>query len=91
MSGDIEVECSNLLREHEVFTEDFQLDSIKYMEDQFLGMIDENENIIVPEEENYRTDLVSDVIFTIDPASSRDLDDALSIKHIKDDIYEVMI
>lgn len=29
------------------------------------------------------------MICTIDPATARDLDDALSIKHVKDDIYEI--
>lgn len=29
------------------------------------------------------------MICTIDPSTARDIDDALSIKHIKDDIYEV--
>ena len=29
------------------------------------------------------------MIFTIDPSTARDLDDALSIKHLKDDVYEI--
>jgi len=29
------------------------------------------------------------MICTIDPATARDLDDALSVKKIKDDLYEV--
>ena len=29
------------------------------------------------------------MICTIDPSTARDLDDALSIKHIIDDIYEI--
>jgi exoribonuclease R len=36
-----------------------------------------------------RKDLTNEIICTIDPETARDLDDALSIKHLKDDIYEV--
>lgn len=33
--------------------------------------------------------MTNELICTIDPVTARDLDDALSIKHVKDDIYEV--
>lgn len=33
-----------------------------------------------------RVDLTNEIICSIDPETAKDLDDALSIKHIKDDI-----
>ena len=45
---------------------------------------------VIPEEEiKKRLDLRKTRIFTIDPITAKDLDDALSITHIKDDIYEI--
>ncbi|XP_014280331.1 DIS3-like exonuclease 2 isoform X2 [Halyomorpha halys] len=44
----------------------------------------------IPEEElTSRLDLRSEVIFTIDPPTARDLDDAVSIKKLNDDTYQV--
>lgn len=36
-----------------------------------------------------RRDMRNSTTFTIDPASAKDFDDALSIEHIKDDLYEI--
>lgn len=56
----------------------------------FENQLDENnEYIIPPEERAKRLDLTKELICTIDPATARDLDDALSIKSLGDDIYEV--
>jgi len=45
---------------------------------------------IIPKAEiDSRLDLRSNRIFTIDPITARDLDDALSIDHVRDDIYEI--
>ena len=44
----------------------------------------------IPQEEiNLRRDLRSKRIFTIDPITAKDLDDALSIDKISDEIYEI--
>jgi exoribonuclease R len=45
--------------------------------------------IITPEERAKREDLSKEIVFTCDPKTARDLDDALSIRHVKEDIYEV--
>ena len=45
---------------------------------------------MIPEDERKkRLDLTNELICTIDPLTARDLDDALSIKKIKDDIWEI--
>jgi len=46
----------------------------------------------IPQEEyEYRSDLRKECIFTIDPPTAKDLDDALSCKKIDDDTYEIGI
>ena len=48
------------------------------------------ENVIVGEEElKKRKDLRQKMVFTIDPATAKDLDDALSIEDLGDGTYEV--
>ena len=37
----------------------------------------------------YRRDLRKETIFTIDPTTARDLDDALHVKDMGNDVYEV--
>lgn len=44
---------------------------------------------IPAEEFTYRRDLRSTCVFTIDPASARDLDDALHVTELGDGLYEV--
>lgn len=44
----------------------------------------------IPENEySYRRDLTNECIFTIDPKTARDLDDAVSVKELNPGIYEV--
>ena len=44
----------------------------------------------IPEDEiSRRMDLRKKRIFTIDPITAKDLDDALSVEHIEGDIYEI--
>ncbi len=45
--------------------------------------------MIPDEERKKRLDLTNELICTIDPLTARDLDDALSIKHVRDDIWEI--
>lgn len=45
---------------------------------------------VIPSTElEYRADLRSDCIFTIDPETARDLDDAVSVKFLPNGIYEI--
>ncbi|XP_067950237.1 DIS3-like exonuclease 2 [Watersipora subatra] len=44
---------------------------------------------IPSEERSYRKDLTKECIFTVDPSTARDLDDAMSCKEIKEGIYEI--
>ena len=48
-----------------------------------------NEWKIPPEEIKKRVDLRSKRIFTIDPITARDLDDALSVDRISDTVFEI--
>ena len=36
-----------------------------------------------------RMDFTNEIIFTIDPEDARDLDDALSVKELEEDLYEI--
>lgn len=47
------------------------------------------EKALLQTEFKYRKDLRAETILTIDPATARDLDDALSIKDLGGDLYEV--
>ena len=48
------------------------------------------ENVVMDEEElKKRRDLREKMVFTIDPATAKDLDDALSIEDLGDGTYEV--
>ncbi|THV08492.1 RNB-domain-containing protein [Dendrothele bispora CBS 962.96] len=79
--GDIEVETSALLKDCNFPTEEFTDNVMKC-----LPPIPWS----VPERElEVRKDLRGERIFTIDPASSRDLDDAVSVKLNEDGTYEV--
>lgn len=44
---------------------------------------------IPAEEIKFRRDYRKELVFTIDPMTARDLDDAVSVKKIADDLYEV--
>jgi exoribonuclease R len=44
---------------------------------------------ISEEEIRGREDLRDTIVFTCDPKTARDLDDALSIKYVGDSVYEV--
>ena len=50
---------------------------------------DNGEYIITPEERLKRLDLSNEIICTVDPVTARDLDDALSVKEIEKDIFEI--
>jgi len=89
-AGDIGAETLRILKQYDLFEQEYPeevLNSLKVYED---GINKETKEWKIPEEEfEKRVDLRDTRIFTIDPTSAKDLDDALSIKHIEDDIYEV--
>ncbi|KAF8529132.1 SSD1 protein [Hysterangium stoloniferum] len=81
--GDVEVETSALLKDCNFPTEDFTENVIKCLPPMPW---------IIPERElEGRLDLRGDRIFTIDPDTAKDLDDALSIKTNEDGTYDVGI
>ncbi|KAK4337275.1 hypothetical protein RND71_043273 [Anisodus tanguticus] len=83
-AGDIEAETEILLIENKVDTNDFPTNIEKGLP------IRSNESFyeIPPKELQKRKDLRDELIFTIDPATARDLDDALSIKKISNHSVE---
>ena len=87
--GDVETECQALLKNQNVDFPDFKKETFDYLKSYEKNM--KNEEYLIPDAERLlRTDLTNEVICTIDPETARDLDDALSINHVKDDIYEVI-
>ncbi|KAI1301313.1 DIS3-like exonuclease 2 [Halotydeus destructor] len=88
-SGEIEAETRLILAEHEV-------DDMDFAPADYEGIPGlETETWPLPEEEvASRRDFRTECVFTIDPATARDLDDALSIKELPElidgkKIYEV--
>ncbi|KAG8989799.1 hypothetical protein FRB90_002059, partial [Tulasnella sp. 427] len=81
--GEVEVETSALLKDCNFPTEDFTENVIKCVPPVPWA---------IPEREfETRRDLRDECIFTIDPPSAKDLDDALSVKLKEDGNYEVGI
>jgi len=79
--GDIEVETSALLKDCNFPTEDFTENVLKCLPPVPW---------IVPEREfEVRKDLRSERIFTIDPDTAKDLDDAVSVKLNEDGTYDI--
>ncbi|XP_061550801.1 DIS3-like exonuclease 2 isoform X1 [Phycodurus eques] len=81
-AGEIEPETEGILLEYDVDFSEFS--------DEVLDCLPKNVPWnIPPEEMAKRKDLRKECIFTIDPATARDLDDALSCKRLPDGNYEV--
>ncbi|XP_072219134.1 DIS3-like exonuclease 2 isoform X1 [Leuresthes tenuis] len=81
-AGEIEPETEGILIEYDVDFSEFS--------DEVLDCLPKNLPwIIPPEEMSRRRDLRKECIFTIDPATARDLDDALSCKQLPDGNFEV--
>ncbi|KAF7355365.1 DIS3-like exonuclease 2 [Mycena sanguinolenta] len=79
--GDVEVETSALLKDCNFPTEDFTENVIKCLPPMPWA---------IPEREfEVRKDLRADRIFSIDPETAKDLDDALSVKLNEDGTYDV--
>ncbi|XP_040911507.1 DIS3-like exonuclease 2 [Toxotes jaculatrix] len=81
-AGEIEPETEGILIEYDVDFSEFS--------DEVLDCLPKNLPwTIPPEEMKSRRDLRKECIFTIDPATARDLDDALSCKQLPDGNFEV--
>ncbi|XP_054159882.1 DIS3-like exonuclease 2 [Oppia nitens] len=90
-AGDIDVESDLILIENNIESEEFP-------DEAYYGLPnitdneweDLNSQWTIPDKEiHYRRDFRNECVFTIDPSTARDLDDALSIKLIDDDLFEV--
>ncbi|KAH7720689.1 RNB-like protein [Aphelenchoides avenae] len=79
LAGDIEAETEGLLLSNEVDTREFSNAALCS-----LPISDARDWKIDEKEFKYRRDFRNEVIFTIDPLTARDLDDALHIKRIDD-------
>ncbi|RVE61474.1 hypothetical protein OJAV_G00171020 [Oryzias javanicus] len=81
-AGEIEPETEGILIEHGVDFSDFS--------DEVLECLPSKKKYEIPPEElEKRRDLRKECIFTIDPPTARDLDDALSCKQLPDGNFEV--
>ncbi|KAH7719829.1 RNB-like protein [Aphelenchoides avenae] len=76
--GDIEAETEGMLITNEVDTREFSKAALRC-----LPISSAKEWKIDKKEFEYRRDFRKEVVFTIDPLTARDLDDALHIKRIK--------
>jgi DIS3-like exonuclease 2 len=81
-AGDIEPETEGFLVENGIDSEDFPAE--------VLDCLPKTLPWAIPEEELMRRrDLRSECVFTIDPATARDLDDALHCKQISEGVFEI--
>ncbi|XP_074860184.1 DIS3-like exonuclease 2 [Carettochelys insculpta] len=81
-AGEIEPETEGILMEYGVDFSDFSQDVLECLPQSLPW-------VIPPSEMANRRDLRKDCIFTIDPSTARDLDDALSCKELPDGNFEV--
>ena len=81
-AGNIEPETESIIAANGI-------DSSPFGQDILACLPDGDTWSIKPEELKKRKDLREECIFTIDPATARDLDDAVSCKKIGDDLFEV--
>ncbi|KZO93722.1 RNB-domain-containing protein [Calocera viscosa TUFC12733] len=81
--GELEVETSALLKDCNFPTEDFS--------DNVLKCLPPLPWTIPDREYETRRDLRSDRVFTIDPSTAKDLDDALSVRKNEDGTYDVSV
>uniref|UniRef100_A0A1I7TMR4 RNB domain-containing protein n=1 Tax=Caenorhabditis tropicalis TaxID=1561998 RepID=A0A1I7TMR4_9PELO len=79
MSGEIETETERIIYEHQIDHREFSDECLESLP------ISTAEDWKIPESEyEYRRDFRNEIVFTIDPKTARDLDDALHAKHIDD-------
>ena len=81
-AGEIEPETEGILLEYGIDSGPFS--------DEVLACLPQETPWKIPEKElEYRRDFREDCVFTIDPLTARDLDDAVHCKKIKDGVFEV--
>lgn len=80
--GEIEPETERILLEHGVDYAEFPITITESLPSDLPWKVPEVEY-------EKRRDLRSECVFTIDPSTARDLDDALHCKKIGDDLYEI--
>ncbi|XP_067140544.1 probable exosome complex exonuclease RRP44 isoform X2 [Centruroides vittatus] len=81
-TGEVEAETQGILLENGIDTNDFS--------DQIEKELNDYLDWIVPEEElKERKDFRKECVFTIDPSTARDLDDAVSCRFLRDGLYEI--
>jgi DIS3-like exonuclease 2 len=95
-AGNLKAESMRLLKTHDICTEQYEVEGsdqtiVHECLKVFSNDIDPNtKEWKIPQKEiDARLDLRKKRIFTIDPITARDLDDALSIEKISDKIYEI--
>lgn len=96
-AGNLDAESLRLLKMHDIWSDEYETEGQKISEkvDESLRIFTKDIDPvsgewIIPEEEiKKRVDLRSKRIFTIDPITAKDLDDALSIEKISEFIYEI--
>ncbi|XP_021053746.1 DIS3-like exonuclease 2 isoform X1 [Mus pahari] len=81
-AGEIEPETEGILTEYGVDFSDFSSEVLECLPQSLPWTIP-------PDEVGKRRDLRKDCIFTIDPSTARDLDDALSCRRLTDGTFEV--
>lgn len=96
-AGNIEAESMRLLKMHDIYADSYEAEgeSMNSAVDESLKVFTKDINPKtgewnIPEDEiKKRLDLRKKRIFTIDPKTAKDLDDALSVEHIEGSIYEI--
>ena len=97
-AGNLNAESLRILKMHDIWTDEYEAEGQKLVSDKVhesLRVFTKNiDNVTgewkIPEEEiKLRRDLRSKRIFTIDPLTAKDLDDALSIDKVTESIYEI--
>ena len=96
-AGNLAAESLRILKMHDIWSDEYEAEGQRVSDKVheslrvFTKDIDElsGEWKIPQEEIKQRLDLRSKRIFTIDPITAKDLDDALSIDRISDTIYEI--
>lgn len=83
-SGELESEIEVLLRSNDIDTREFPQEAL-----QEYDLFSEKSWKIPEKEYTYRRDFREECVFTIDPQSARDLDDAISLKELPSGLFEV--
>ncbi len=80
VSGDFSSELKSIIRKHGI-AQNFSKETLSYVKS--LGVAIKNEDIV------NRKDFREHACFTIDPEDAKDFDDALSVKKLKKNIFEI--